>query len=267
MKSNSELVKIIIPIYKSNLSKSEIISLKRTFHILENYCFVIICPEGLNVHKIKEYGASNNVKFDYFAKKYFKSIEAYNKLMLSDFFYKKFLDTKFILICQTDVYVIKDDLLKWCNANYDYIGAPWIGTKQTRFRKNLNEIKNVFKKALNKKTKGYEHLFKVGNGGFSLRNTNKHFEVTHNHKTIINYYLSNKNPDNLHIEDVFFSFKANELIENFNIPDYKEALNFCIDRKPKIALEINNHKLPFAVHGFNKPKVYKFWKKMIPELK
>lgn len=265
--NDSSLVKIIIPIYKSDLSKTEKISLKRTFRVLKSYNFVVICPEGLNIDEIKKYGASNNLKFDFFQKKHFESIESYNKLMLSDFFYKKYLDTKFILICQTDVYVVKDDLLKWCEKNYDYIGAPWIGTKQTTFRKKLNEIKNIFKSALNKKPKGYEHLFKVGNGGFSLRNTNKHFQVTHNHKVIINEYLNNKNPNNFHIEDVFFSFKAKELIKNFKIPEYREALNFCIDRKPEIALKINNHKLPFAIHGFNKPKVYKFWKKIIHELK
>jgi hypothetical protein len=47
------------------------------------------------------------------------------------------------------------------------------------------------------------------------------------------------------------------------IPDYREAVDFCIDRKPEMAVEINGGKVPFACHGFNKPKVSDFWKPLI----
>ena len=46
-------------------------------------------------------------------------------LMLSPFFYESFLDFKYVLIHQLDVFIFKDELNYWCNQNYDYIGAPW----------------------------------------------------------------------------------------------------------------------------------------------
>ena len=43
---------------------------------------------------------------------------------------------------------VRDELLDWCNKNYDYIGAPWV-------KKERDNI-----------------LLKTGNGGFSLRKSN-----------------------------------------------------------------------------------------------
>ncbi|HAT75663.1 MAG TPA: hypothetical protein DCS19_02190 [Flavobacterium sp.] len=65
------------------------------------------------------------------------------------------------------------------------------------------------------------------------------------------------------IEDVFWSLKASEFNNDFKIPNYKEALDFAIDRKPKIAMSLNNNKLPFGCHGINKPKVVEFWKPIL----
>jgi|SRR5690554_3075368 len=260
------LVKVIIPIYKNNLTESEILSLKRSFEILKQHHFSLICPENLDIQPILNFGKNNTIEVVRFPNEYFKSIEGYNRLMLSDFFYEKFLSVKYILICQTDVFVVKDNLKHWCSMNYDYIGAPWIGSKQNYYKRIIIKMTNTLKKVIGKKLKGYKHLFKVGNGGFSLRNTTKHFNITSKNKELIEYYLKNKPAENYHVEDVFFSLKAPTLDKKFNIPDYITALNFAIDRKPKIALKLNNNKLPFAIHGFDKPKVRGFWKSKLTEI-
>ena len=31
-----------------------------------------------------------------------------------------------LLIYQTFLGIVRDELLDWCNKNYDYIGAPWV---------------------------------------------------------------------------------------------------------------------------------------------
>jgi len=260
--TESSLVRIIIPIYKNTLNELEEASLKQSFKVLKNHHFSIVCPEDLNVQPILK--TAENIKLDIvrFPPKYFKGIEGYNSLMLSEEFYEKFLESKYILICQTDVIVIKDELEYWCSKDYDYIGAPWIASSRNFWNKSMLTIRNLF----NKKKKSSLHFFKVGNGGFSLRNVSKHYEVVTKHQKEIEYYQQNRVPEKLHVEDMFFSLKAPELIPDFKIPDYKEALGFAMDRKPKLALKMNNNKLPFALHGFDKPKVRKFWKPIIKSI-
>lgn len=256
-------VKIVFPIYKSNLDDFELRSVKRSVKILKDYTFSIICPQELTISEVENLFKGVDYEVIRFPSVYFQSIDSYNRLMLSEQFYKQYLDTKFILICQTDVFVFRDELDFWCTKNYDYIGAPWIGTPQRIHNKAFIYFGNKLKTFSGKKEKKYDHLFKVGNGGFSLRNVKKHHEIVVKNKELINYYLLNKEPENFHIEDVFFSLKVPTLDPNFAIPDWKEALNFCMDRKPELALKYNNGKLPFAVHGFNKPKVKQFWETII----
>jgi hypothetical protein len=64
------------------------------------------------------------------------------------------------------------------------------------------------------------------------------------------------------MEDVFWS-SIPEQDPRFLIPDYKEGLRFAFDRKPDLAFKLNNNKLPFGCHGFEKPKVKAFWEQMM----
>jgi hypothetical protein len=59
-----------------------------------------------------------------FPVRYFGSPERQRRLMLSESFYRAFLDYEFILIYDLDTLVFRDELLTWCRAGYDYIGAP-----------------------------------------------------------------------------------------------------------------------------------------------
>lgn len=264
-KTNTKSV-VVIPLYTADLRDFELISLKQTLTVLEKYTFIIVCPEDLNISKLSYLFDKVNYEIKRFNNQYFDCISGYNKFCLSTDFYEAFIEFEYILICQTDVFVTRDDFDFWCSKGYDYIGAPWIGTPRNFFNTTLTAISNFWKNIIGKKTKGYEHLFKVGNGGFSLRKVKKHLEIVTRHKEIIDHYQKNKDPENYHIEDVFFSLKAPKLDKDFNIPDWKVALSFCMDRKPKLSLKLNNGNIPFAIHGFNKPKVQKFWKPIIQDL-
>lgn len=256
-------VKVVLPIYKSKLDEFNLLNVKNNIQTLKYYTFSIICPEGLDIREIEKLLNNINYEIVRFSPNYFKDIDGYNRLMLSELFYKEYLNIDYVLICQTDVYVFRDELDYWINQGYDYIGAPWIGTPQNLYIKSLVYIENLLRKFRGKKKKGYDHLFKVGNGGFSLRKVNKHYQIVVMHRELIEYYLEKKEPNNYHIEDVFFSLKVPTLDSSFNIPNWKTALNFCIDRKPKLALKLNKGKLPFAIHGYNKQKVSKFWKSIM----
>lgn len=169
MKSNKEIVNIVVPVYKTELTPYEKLSLDRLVQVLGNYPKTIIHPRGLNLAPVTDRypGAFTTQAF---AADYFADIDGYNRLMLSPEFYEAFLSFDHILIYQLDAYVFRDELTAWCARGYDYIGAPWLcKTKYNRFPLNIFL-----------KTRGLAyHLFhikhrqqcfyRVGNGGLSLR--------------------------------------------------------------------------------------------------
>lgn len=241
---------VVIPIYKTELTEIEKISLNQCKKVLGNYDVFYASPKGLNPQE--RLLPFKNAEFD---PKYFKSIEGYNRLMLESHFYERFLKYDYILIYQLDAFVFKDELATWCKKNYDYIGSPWIAT-QTPISKLLNHF------ASKKIKKRAPIFFKVGNGGFSLRKTKTFYEISKKLENKIQKQLEKK--DEIYaIEDVFWSLKVPTFFPEFSIPNYIEAVKFSIDRKPELALKINKNELPFGCHGINKPKVIKFWMPII----
>lgn len=244
-------VAVIIPIYKTELSRTEEISLQQCLKVLKNHTIIMACPHGLKKSQFEKF----NITFEEFENHYFKSIEGYNKLLLESHFYQRFLRYKYILIYQLDAFVFKDELYTWCKKDYDYIGAPWLASN--------NIYSKIFKIFDTQKLKKRRIIwYKVGNGGLSLRKTKSFFEISQILSEEINIQLSKKE-EIFAIEDVFWSLKVPEYFSEFSIPPYKEAARFALDRKPKLGLKLNNSELPFACHGFNKPKVIKFWMPII----
>jgi hypothetical protein len=256
-KTDSTQACVVIPIYKTNLSSIEKQSLKQCLRVLGKHNIYFVEPSSLDSSSLRK---DSGVKVQKFSNEYFEGILGYNKLLLSEVFYERFTSYKYMLVYQLDCFVFNDELLLWCDKGYDYIGAPWISSKQTKFKTIITTFDNPQKKKRSK------IFYKVGNGGFSLRRVDKFLNITKLHRNIIENELKRDLDDFKLMEDVFWSFTASKLDSTFSIPNYKEALKFAIDRKPKIALKLNNNKLPFGCHGINKPKVISFWKKIIPEL-
>jgi hypothetical protein len=251
---NKNEVTVVIPIYKTTLLNFEIQSLNRCVEILGQHSIVFVHPESLDVSTINFDGRISSEKFP---DHYFKSVFGYNRLMLTASFYERFSHSKFILIYQLDAYVFRDELLYWCSKDYDYIGAPWITTPNKGFKKVLSLFDSKKKKARS------EIFYKVGNGGFSLRKVSTHIANSKKMKLVIEQNLKRSEDDFRIMEDVFWS-SVPKFDPSFLIPDYKEGLKFAFDRKPKLALKLNNNKLPFGCHGFEKPKVKNFWSQIIP---
>ncbi|WP_396169540.1 DUF5672 family protein [Flavobacterium sp.] len=256
----TKAVKILIPIYKSYFGELEEKSFLQCIKVLHNYEIVLVQPEGLDHSYItKKY---KNIRVESFSARYFTNIQGYNELLLSSLFYERFLDSEYILIYQLDAFVFKDELIEWCQKGYDYIGAPWITSpKNTFFAKVSHSIARGFRSK--EKNDREQTFFKVGNGGFSLRRTSSHYTIAKKNKEFIFDFLSDKEKKIYAIEDVFWSLKAKEFNPFFKIPDYKEALHFAIDRKPKLAFKLIEYGLPFGCHGINKPKVIGFWKAIL----
>lgn len=244
-------VAVVIPVYKNKLSEIEELSLNQCIKILGGHDIIFASPRGLSP-KYKR----SDFKTEEFDTDYFQDMHGYNKLMLESHFYERFLKYDYILLHQLDAFVFRNELSLWCNKGYDYIGAPWIANTSI-----ISKLLQPFNSKSLKRRKPI--LFKVGNGGLSLRKTKTFYEISKKFKNEINIQLTEKKHEIYAIEDVFWSLKVPALVNNFSIPNYKEALKFAIDRKPALSLKMNNNELPFGCHGFDKPKVTEFWKPII----
>ena len=120
------MVDVIIPIYRKNPDKDDLISISQGFTVFKDYEITFVHPLSLD---ISAYQSFENAKFLGFDDLYFKNIEGYNLLMMSSIFYESF-HKKYILIYQTDAFVFRNELNYWAQKDFDYIGAPWLRSKE-----------------------------------------------------------------------------------------------------------------------------------------
>lgn len=247
---------IIISVYKIAPSREEEISIRRAFEILNRYRFFFVAPQSLDlVNYMKFFTPSTTVVR--FSDRYFgDGLEGYNQLMLSREFYVEFSSCQYILIYHPDAYVFRDDLMKWCRAGYDYIGAPW------------TEDKN-----------GKTELNGVGNGGFSLRKIESFLRVfgacdvetvsqTHGIKQRIHKLLNKIIRLRIRLlratgngkavfyrpltfnEDGFWGLSAPVISADFKTAPQEIALQFSFDTAPEVLYEMNHRQLPFGCHSW-----------------
>jgi hypothetical protein len=246
-------VAIVIPLYKSQLSPLEDISVRQCFKILSSYDIIAIKPEKLNLDNYT-FSFHDEVSFD---DEYFENPAGYNKLMLSAGFYEKFLQYKYILIYQPDAFVFKDDLAYWCDQGYDYIGAPWL--RYTDYGDTFKKLKNLTLRFLHTKLNikqagtdlptAIQLENRVGNGGLSLRKTEVLHDVCLRNKKIINYY--NSRPEHQFGEDVYFGLEANRKKKQLNIPDYRKAVFFSMNDVLEYSFRLTKGELPFGCHAWD----------------
>ena len=249
-------VNIVIPVYKLQLTDFERISLTQCLRILGSYSIWLAAPHTLDVSAYREF--SPNIQVKTFDDAYFSDIQGYNRLMLSEEFYRAFTDKEYLLIYQLDAFVFQDDLVYWCSQNYDYIGAPWLrdrdftgpadrlwfGVKQriaTYF--NLKKPDGVTPREI-------INLNGIGCGGFSLRRVSAMLRCLGPFRNKIDEY--NKNSTHQYHEDVFWGVEVNRHWPHLRIPTYRKALHFAIEFYPEWAVEhYNGGTLPFGCHAWN----------------
>ena len=254
---NKDIIEIIIPVYKSELSNFEHLSVESCFRLLKGYSIVLCKPIDLDTSKI-EFSFKFS-RIECFDNSYFDSIASYNRLMLSPLFYERFIHSKYILIFQTDAFIFYDDLGKWISSDYDYVGAPWIS--KNIFSICIPFIKMFFNKyILNKKDiiHKYERLNRVGNGGFSLRKTKTHYDICIALREDIDRFLANQDKY-LFNEDLYLSIVPQRKGFDFKTPKSTEAQIFAWDVKAAYLYKKSGNKLPMAAHGWITPKNLPFW--------
>lgn len=172
-----------------------------------------LIPESIDEYKLRTVFLSS--QFLRMPDWFFKSIDHYNVLMLQENFYRKLLDFEFVLICQSDAFVIGgiDQLL-----HYDYFGASW--KSDYRLTETLGQLfVNRPNWLLGKSTS-----VSAGNGGLSLRNTSRMLELIEFGKTKPFWHQFERVEKRKLNEDVIFSFLGTQ--RGLRIPTRIEADRF-----------------------------------------
>jgi Protein of unknown function (DUF5672) len=263
-------VAVVTPIYRWPLPPQEQVSLAHRSAFLGRYDWIVISPE-------RDRPLSEPTRYEHFPAHCFRSIQGYSDLLLSADFYRRFQDYTYILIYQTDCLVFADRLQEWCDAGWDYVGAPWFPN--------------------------YSHdpeggLCGVGNGGLSLRKVATALETLQSKRASLSaWQLAKKGPhadyrpalrraatlgraamlaagirrtakefaaQYGHNEDTWWSLEARHWIERFAIPSPEEALSFAVEYAPRWAFEKLNRQLPFGCHAWFKTDP-EFWGQFVLE--
>jgi len=253
---------VVIPFYKPVINNLEQAAFAQATKILSAHDIIIIKPNNL----VLPDEVKSDISVINFDNRYFKDISSYNELMLSEEFYRSFLRYDFILIHQLDAFVFRDELMQWCSEGYDYIGAPWI--REYDYPDIVKAIKSKIQRWTHAKfdvqkdgrPSPMQFENKVGNGGFSLRRVQKFHKLCIDMQSEAKRYLS-LNHDHYFNEDVFWGIEVNRKRKVLNIPSYKKALHFSIELFPERAMTINNNKLSFGCHAWDKHLDY--WRPII----
>jgi hypothetical protein len=244
MKDPMRDVVVIVPVYQVSLTPLEAYSLDRSMATLRGRDIVFIGPEGLDLAYYRaRYG---DLVYRAYPKVNFASIPGYNRLLLSQAFYRDFAGYEFSLICQTDAIALRDELDDWCSKPFDYVGAPW----PDGFSLMVNA--GPFEGANGKLVR-----VMVGNGGFSLRRNRKAIALLDEFAAILNVFLQTGSS-----EDLFFSVMG-ALSQDFLVPNEITASRFSVELRPSHYYAVNGGHLPMGTHAWWKSEP-EFWRPQLP---
>lgn len=244
---------VAIPVYKPAPDARERFSLEQCRRTLAAHPTVFVAPDGLDLTPylaVIPTAAARRFDADYF-----RSIDGYNRLMLSREFYAAFADCQHILIHQTDALVFSDQLAAWCARGYDYIGAPWV--RDWHFQPAWQRWPKAWRSALAQRLQPspgsrwcrYVPYGLVGNGGLSLRRVAAFRAVLETEPAALQAY---RQPVARQFnEDVFWSYAARLDGQRLRIPVWQEALGFAMEYHIPQSLRILGG-LPFGCHAWER---------------
>lgn len=247
-------VAVVVPMsFHTALTADEQISLRHLEFYLGRYDRFLVLPR-------RSAFALSGYRRIGFPDGYFGSQAAHRRLMLSRRFYAAFSEYEYILIYHLDALVFSDQLSAWCEAGYDYIGAPWLADRAVPER-------------------GFS---RVGNGGFSLRRVSSFLRVIDSRAYAVEpsqywgkYFAHRSLPVRLlnwpraylkrfrllnnvrwelasvtYNEDYFWSDRAVRFDRSFRVAPPEEGLRFAFEEAPRYCFARNRHSLPFGCHGW-----------------
>jgi hypothetical protein len=259
----SRTVAIVVPLSnRTTLTPDEELSLRHLVHFLGGYDKYFVVPRGVFIGR-------KGFRELHVPRKFFGSAAAHNRLLMWPSFYGAFREYEYILIYHLDSLVFSDQLLDWCRAGWDYVGAPWIPSDDTPWVKEP----------------------RVGNGGFTLMKVSAILRVLNNrHRQrpetywadllmrngawvkgmfaalerwqdvgprsealtrVIRHWQRSENPVGAN-NDFFWSFEAQRYLPSFRIATVEDGLRFAFEAAPRTCFELNRRRLPFGCHAWAK---------------
>jgi hypothetical protein len=258
MQTPPKTVAVVIPLSnRETLTPDEEISFRHLVRFLGKYDKFLVVPQSLKV----DYPGFRIMRFP---NKFFGSAAAHMQLMLSRKFYQTFQGYKYILLYHLDALVFSDQLMQWCETDFDYIGPPFLTCPDSPWVK----------------------MPRVGNGGFSLRKIESFLKVIDSPRYAVEpaqYWktfcalkpkyvqylnLPRKYLKYLHVcnsarwemsrlhrvewrhEDHFWSDRAINYYPEFRVASVDLGLRFAFEVAPRHCFERNNYTLPFGCHAW-----------------
>lgn len=252
---------VVIPVYRQDDTNFDRVSLAHLRKYLGGYEIMAAGPPGLAWHR---------EEFDYeeFPAQFFRSRDDYNRLLLSEQFYRRFSAFSHILIYQLDALVFRDELAYWCRQPFDYIGAT--------FYRDLIERVDRYKWPYAKEA--------CCNGGFSLRCVDSFLTHLTTRPTTAKAAMINlarlKVPSSLRLlryrnhlnpqrylaheslnEDVYYGVFSRQIGPPLRIPPPEISNRFAYENIPDEVFERAGRVLPFGCHAWYKTDAsLQFWR-------
>jgi Protein of unknown function (DUF5672) len=252
---------VVVPVYRQHDSNYDRLSLAHLRKYLSNYNIVAVGPPDLAWHR-------NEFDYREFPDHFFLSHVDYNKLLLSEQFYRRFSEFSHVLIYQLDALVFRDELSYWCQQPYDYIGST--------FYRDLIEQVDKYKWP----------YAKVGccNGGFSLRRVDSFLTHLTARPSTFKAAMTNlarlKMPSSLMLlryrnhldprsylpheslnEDVYYGVFSNKIGPPLKVPPAKVSNRFAFENIPDEVFHRARGVLPFGCHAWYKTYAsFQFWR-------
>lgn len=233
---------VLIPAYKSAFDADEEACVKRYVRVFKNRDLVFTLPESLDSsYYTRTFPTVGQRRFD---QRFFRGIEGYNRLLLSEGFYRAFDRYDYMLIAQPDAVVWQDEdrLDEFIEKGYDYYGAPWEPAR--RIWEWTFIKKNSFPGFKIRCCKGRNDGIIMGNGGFSLRHIEHCRQLIHKFGWRRIYWFVNRN------EDIFFGVFGRDSGMGFKSADLLTGREFAAEYHLRERVEKGD--IPYAVHGWSK---------------
>ena len=253
----SKEVAVVVPLSsRPGFTEDEEIGLRHLRHYLGAYDRYMIAPRGMQVE-------APDFRVVHVSPRYFGSVEAHTRMLMSPRFYERFRDYRYILFHHLDAIVFSDQLLAWCARGFDFIGAP-----------NLSDAATPAV---------------VFNGGFSLRKVESFLKVFYSTRYAVDpqvywdsiraqrsrraqiaalplkylkrmRYFNNvrrdirlflREPRDM-FEDMWFGDTARKYNPDFTLPSPDEARLFAFDQTPRAWFGLTGGRMPFGAHAWYK---------------
>ena len=254
---------VVVPHYREELTADEELSLRHLRHFLGGYDKFLVVPDRLRF-ELPDFKTAR------FPDRFFHSTATYSALLLSADFYRAFEAYEYVLIYQLDALVFSDRLAEWCARGLDYIGAPWLPgpgafvsepavgnggfslrrvesflrvAESPGFASELEKYRDALVEAAPLAVRAL-HLPRKALRRARLLGTDR--------RAILDAAQNPKDPGERLNEDCFWSFRAQRYYPAFRVASVREALAFAFEVAPRRCYELNENRLPFGCHAWNK---------------